>query len=132
MAKGCVVTGFASTEDLAERKISFDQIGSGLYAYTAEGDPNSGVIVGDDAVMVIDTQPTPAMASDMIARIAKVTDKPIKYVLLTHYHATRVLGASAFTGAEILASDATRGLIAERGKEDMESEIVHLPRLFRT
>jgi glyoxylase-like metal-dependent hydrolase (beta-lactamase superfamily II) len=127
-----VVVGFASTDDFGEKKISFDQIGSGLYAYTAEGDPNSGVIVGDDAVMVIDTQPTPAMANDMIERIAKVTDKPIKYVLLTHYHATRVLGASAFTGAEILASDATRGLIAERGKEDMESEIVRLPRLFRT
>ena len=126
-----MVVGFASTDDLGEKKISFDQIGSGLYAYTAEGDPNSGVIVGDDAVMVIDAQPTPAMANDMIARIAKVTDKPVKYVLLTHYHATRVLGASAFKGAEILASDATRGLIAERGKEDMESEIVRFPRLFR-
>jgi glyoxylase-like metal-dependent hydrolase (beta-lactamase superfamily II) len=127
-----VVTEFASTDDLGEKKISFDQIGSGLYAYTAEGDPNSGVIVGDDAVMVVDVQPTPAMANDVIARIAKITDKPIKYVLLTHYHATRALGASAFKGAEILASDATRGLIAERGKEDMDSEIGRFPRLFQS
>jgi len=127
-----VVTEFASTDDLGEKKISFDQIGSGLYAYTAEGDPNSGVIVGDDAVMVVDAQPTPAMANDVIARIAKITDKPIKYVLLTHYHATRALGASAFKGAEILASDATRGLIAERGKEDMDSEIGRFPRLFQS
>ncbi len=66
--------------------------------------------------MVIDAQPTPAMAEELIARVAKVTDKPIKYVLLTHYHAVRTLGASAYKGAEILASDATRGLIAERGK----------------
>ncbi len=123
--------GFASTEDTAEKKVSFDQIGSGLYAYTAEGDPNSGIIVGDDGVMVIDAQPTPAMANEVIARVAKVTDKPIKYVLLTHYHAVRVLGASAFKGAEILASDMTRGLIAERGREDMESEIGRFPRLFR-
>jgi len=127
-----VVTGFASTEDLGERQVSFDQIGPGLYAYTAEGDPNSGVVVGDDAVMVIDAQATPAMANDVIARVAQITDKPIKYVLLTHYHAVRVLGASAFKGAEILASDATRGLIAERGREDMESEIARFPRLFRS
>ena len=44
---------FASTEDSAEKKVSFDQIGAGLYAYTAEGDPNSGVIVG------ISNLPTP-------------------------------------------------------------------------
>ena len=71
------------------------------------------------------------MANEVIARVAKVTDKPIKYVLLTHYHAARVLGASAFKDAEILASDATRGLITERGKQDMDSEIGRFPRLFR-
>jgi glyoxylase-like metal-dependent hydrolase (beta-lactamase superfamily II) len=125
------VTGFASTEDLGERKVSFDQIGTGLYAYTADGDPNSGIIVGDDSVMVIDAQATPAMADEIIARVAKVTDKPIKYLLLTHYHAVRVLGASAYKGVEILASDATRALIAERGKQDMDSEIGRFPRLFR-
>jgi len=125
------VVAFASTEDLAEKKVSFDQIGPGLYAYTAEGDPNSGVVIGDDAVMVIDAQATPAMAADVIARVAKVTDKPIKYVLLTHYHAVRTLGASAYKATDILASDATRGLIAERGKQDMDSEIGRFPRLFR-
>ena len=125
------MTGFASAEDLAERKISFDQIGAGLYAYTAEGDPNSGVIIGDDAVMIIDAQATPVTAADVIARVAKVTDKPIKYLLLTHNHAARTLGAVAYKNAEILASDATRGLIAERGREDMDSEIARFPRLFR-
>lgn len=122
---------FASTGDLGDKKVSFDQIGQGLYAYTAEGDPNSGIIVGDDGVMVVDAQATPAMANELIARVAKVTDKPIKYVLLTHYHAVRVLGASAFKGAEILASDVARGMIAERGKQDMDSEIGRFPRLFR-
>ncbi len=121
---------FASTEGTTEKKLSLDQIGSGLYAVTAEGDPNSGIIVGDSAVMVIDTQPTPASANELIARVTKITDKPIKYVLLTHYHAVRTLGASAYQGAEILASDPTRGLIAERGKQDMESEIGRFPRLF--
>ena len=121
---------FASTEGTTEKKLSLDQIGSGLYAVTAEGDPNSGIIVGDSAVMVIDTQPTPASANELIAHVTKITDKPIKYVLLTHYHAVRTLGASAYQGAEILASDLTRGLIAERGKQDMESEIGRFPRLF--
>jgi len=122
---------FASTADLADKTISFDAIGPGLYAFTAEGDPNSGVIVGDDGVMVVDAQATPVMARQVIDRVAKITDKPIKYVLLTHYHAVRVLGASAYAGAEILASAATRALIAERGKQDMDSEIGRFPRLFR-
>ena len=122
---------FASTTDLADKIITFDAIGPDLYAFTAEGDPNSGVIVGDDGVMVVDAQATPVMARQVIDRVAKVTDKPIKYVLLTHYHAVRVLGASAYANAEILASDTTRELIVERGKQDMDSEIGRFPRLFR-
>ena len=74
--------GFASTGDTAEKTISFDEIGRGLYAFTAEGDPNSGIIVGDDGVMVVDAQATPVMALEVIERVRKVTDKPIKYVLL--------------------------------------------------
>ena len=123
--------GFASTGDLTDKKVSFDELGPGLYAYTAEGDPNSGIIVGDDGVMVIDAQATPAMAQDVIARVATVTDKPIKYVLLTHYHAVRVLGASAYKNAEIICSDTARAMIAERGQQDMDSEIGRFPRLFR-
>lgn len=122
---------FASSDDLGDKKVAFDQIGPGLYAYGAEGDPNSGVIVGDDCCMVVDAQPTPAMASDLVARVAKVTDKPVRYLLLTHYHATCTLGASALKGAEILASDATRVLIADRGVQDMETQMARFPRLFR-
>jgi glyoxylase-like metal-dependent hydrolase (beta-lactamase superfamily II) len=124
-------TDFASTGDMAEKTISFDAIGPDLYAFTAEGDPNSGIIIGDDGVMVVDAQATPVMARQVIERVKKVTDKPIKYVLLSHYHAVRVLGASAYAGADILASDATRALIVERGQQDMDSEIGRFPRLFR-
>jgi glyoxylase-like metal-dependent hydrolase (beta-lactamase superfamily II) len=123
--------GFASTGDTAEKTISFGEIGRDLYAFTAEGDPNSGIIVGDDSVMVVDAQATPVMALEVIERVRKVTDKPIKYVLLSHYHAVRVLGASAYTDAEILASDSTRDLIVERGQQDKDSEIARFPRLFR-
>jgi glyoxylase-like metal-dependent hydrolase (beta-lactamase superfamily II) len=122
---------FASTGDTSEKTISFSKLGEGLYAYTAEGDPNTGIIVGDDCCMVIDAQATPLMAKDVIARVAKVTPKPIKYVLLSHYHAVRVLGASAFNASEIIASDTTRKLIVERGEQDKASEIGRFPRLFR-
>ena len=123
--------GFASTTDTAEKVVSFDEVGRGLYAYTAEGDPNSGIIVGDDAVMVVDAQATPVLAQSVIDRVRRVTDKPIRYVLLTHYHAVRVLGASAYKDAEIICSTIARDMIVERGQQDMESEIGRFPRLFR-
>ena len=101
------------------------------YAFTAEGDPNTGIVIGDDAVMVIDTQATPVMAVDVIRRIREVTDKPIKYVVLSHYHAVRVLGASAYEPEHIIASHDTLDLIKERGEQDKASEIGRFPRLFQ-
>jgi glyoxylase-like metal-dependent hydrolase (beta-lactamase superfamily II) len=122
---------FASAADLEEKKVSFDKLSDHAYAYTAEGDPNTGIIIGDDAVMVIDTQATPVMAQDVICRVREVTDKPIKYVLLSHYHAVRVLGATAYEPEQIIASQDTYDLIVERGEFDKASEIGRFPRLFQ-
>jgi glyoxylase-like metal-dependent hydrolase (beta-lactamase superfamily II) len=122
---------FASQADLEEKKVTFSQISEHAWAYTAEGDPNTGIIIGDDAVLVADTQATPAMAADVIRRIREVTDKPIKYVVLTHYHAVRVLGAAAYKPEHIIASQDTRDLIVERGEQDKASEIGRFPRLFQ-
>lgn len=122
---------FASQADLAEKKVSFTRLSDHAYAYTAEGDPNTGIVIGDDAVMVIDTQATPVMAEDVIRRIREVTDKPIKYVVLSHYHAVRVLGASAYKPEHVIASEDTLSLIKERGEQDKASEIGRFPRLFR-
>ncbi len=122
---------FASQADLDEKQVSFSQISEHAWAYTAEGDPNTGIVIGDDAVLVADTQATPAMAADVIRRIREVTDKPIKYVVLTHYPAVRVLGASAYGAQQILASEDTYDLIVERGEQDKASEIGRFPRLFR-
>lgn len=122
---------FASAADLEEKNVTFEQISEHAWAYTAEGDPNTGIIIGDDAVLVADTQATPAMAADVIRRIREVTDKPIKYVALTHYHAVRVLGASAYQPEQILASQDTYDLIVERGEQDKASEIGRFPRLFQ-
>ena len=122
---------FASAADLEIKNVSFDKLSDHAYAYTAEGDPNTGIVIGDDSVMVIDTQATPVMAQDVIRRIREVTDKPIKYVTLSHYHAVRVLGASAYGAEQILASEDTRDLIVERGQFDKDSEIGRFPRLFQ-
>src|SRR5574343_1550596 len=125
---------FASHADLDEKQVSFDKLSEHAYAYTAEGDPNTGIVIGDDAVMVIDTQATPVMAQDVIRRIREVTDKPIKYVVMSHYHAVRVLGASAYMaegGEQIIASRDTYDLVVERGEFDKASEIGRFPRLFQ-
>jgi glyoxylase-like metal-dependent hydrolase (beta-lactamase superfamily II) len=121
---------FASQADLQEKKVTFEQLSEHAWAYTAEGDPNTGIVIGDDAVLVADTQATPAMAADVIRRIREVTDKPIKYVVLTHYHAVRVLGASAYQAQQVFASQDTYDLIVERGEADKASEIGRFPRLF--
>lgn len=121
---------FASTGDLGQKTVTFAQLGEGAYAYTAEGDPNTGVIVGDDGVMVIDTQATPHMARKVVEHIRAVTDKPVKAILLTHYHAVRVLGAAAYGAETVIASRGTWDLIRERGQFDYDSELGRFPRLF--
>ncbi|EDP63669.1 metallo-beta-lactamase family protein [alpha proteobacterium BAL199] len=122
---------FASAADLDEKQITFDRMADGVYAFTAEGDPNTGVIVGDHGVMVIDARATPVLAKELIDYIATVTDKPVTHVFLTHYHAVRVLGASGYGTDTIMASRDTYDLIVERGQQDMDSEIGRFPRLFK-
>ena len=125
---------FASVADLEVKKTTFEQLSAHCWAYTAEGDPNTGVIVGDAAVLICDALATPVMAQNLIAEIRRVTDKPIKYVVLSHYHAVRVLGASGYQAEgmqEIIASRGTWEMIVERGAQDMMSEYERFPRLFQ-
>lgn len=121
---------FASQGDMSEKKITFDEIGKDIYAFTAEGDPNSGVIIGDDSVMIVEAQATPRLANKVIDCVRSVTDKPISHVVLTHYHAVRVLGASAFGADQIIMGDTARSMVVERGQEDWDSEFQRFPRLF--
>ena len=122
---------FASQNDLDEKKISFEEIGNDLFAFTAEGDPNSGIIVGDDSVMVIDAQATPTLARQVIQKVRSVTDKPISHLVLSHYHAVRVLGAAEYKAANIIMSSKARSMVVERGQEDWDSEFDRFPRLFK-
>ncbi len=122
---------FASAGDMDEKTVSFTEIGDGLYAFTAEGDPNTGVIVGDESVMIVEAQATPRLARKVIECVRSVTDKPISHLVMTHYHAVRVLGASAYGAREVIMSDTARAMVAERGQEDWDSEFDRFPRLFQ-
>lgn len=124
---------FASVADLTEKKTTFEQLSAHCWAYTAEGDPNTGVIITDDAVLICDTLATPVMAQKLVAEIRKVSSAPIKYAVLSHYHAVRVLGATGYKAhglQEIIASRGTYEMIVERGAQDMQSEYERFPRLF--
>jgi glyoxylase-like metal-dependent hydrolase (beta-lactamase superfamily II) len=122
---------FAAEADLAEKKITFSRLSEHAYAFIAEGDPNTGIVVGDNAVMVIDAQATPKRAQTVIEYVRTVTDKPIRYVVLSHYHAAHVLGASGYGAQHIICSEATRELIVECGQQDYKSERQRRPRLFQ-
>ena len=122
---------FASSADLEEKRSTLEELAPGVVAYTAEGDPNVGAVIGDDAVLAIDARATPTHARDWLEELRGLTDKPIRDLVLTHYHAVRVLGASAFGAERVIAHDATRRWIEERGEQDFESETRRFPRLFR-
>ena len=122
---------FASAGDMAEKKITFSEIGDGLWAFTAEGDPNTGVIIGDDSVMIVEAQATPRLARKVIEKVREVTDKPISHLVMTHYHAVRVLGASAYGAPTVIMGEKARAMVVERGREDWDSEFGRFPRLFQ-
>jgi glyoxylase-like metal-dependent hydrolase (beta-lactamase superfamily II) len=122
---------FASSADLAEKRQTLEILADGVYALTAEGDPNVGAIEGEDFLVCFEALATPVAAREWLARLREHTRKPIRYLVLSHYHAVRVLGASAFGADVIVAHEGTRALVAERGQQDWESEYGRMPRLFK-
>jgi glyoxylase-like metal-dependent hydrolase (beta-lactamase superfamily II) len=122
---------FASTADTAEKRSTLEELGTGVYAFTAEGDPNVGAVVGPDGVLCVDARATPTAAREWLEALRRLTDKPVEYLVLTHYHAVRVLGASAYDARHVVAHANTHQWIEERGQQDWESEYRRFPRLFR-
>ncbi|WP_103341546.1 MBL fold metallo-hydrolase [Amycolatopsis sp. CA-126428] len=122
---------FASSADLVEKAQTLENLADGVWALTAEGDPNIGAIEGEDFLVCFEALATPVAAGEWLAKLREHTDKPVRYLVLSHYHAVRVLGASAFDADVIVAHEITRALVAERGKEDWESEFGRMPRLAK-
>ena len=81
---------------------------------------NAGVVIAPQGVVVIDALGSPALAKRLVDEIRKVTDKPIQYVIVTHYHADHVYGLQVFKdlGAKVIAQD--------KGKLYLTSETARL------
>ena len=68
----------------------------GVYWSSGGAGGNTGFIIGQNSVIVIDAKTTPESAKDMLSQIAKITPKPVKTVILTHSDRDHVNGLAAF------------------------------------
>jgi glyoxylase-like metal-dependent hydrolase (beta-lactamase superfamily II) len=121
---------FASSADLTPTDEQLEVLADGVWALTAGGDPTVGAIEAEDVVVCFEARATPYMARRWLRRLREHTDKPVGYLVLSHYHAVRTLGAAAFDAGAVVAHERTRFLIAERGAQDWASEAGRMPRLF--
>jgi glyoxylase-like metal-dependent hydrolase (beta-lactamase superfamily II) len=123
----------ATTADGAEQNEingTFREIGKGCYAYCVEGGSNTGIVVGERGVLVVDAQPTPQLSGKVREEIERVTDKPIRHLVLTHFHIDSGLGAGTFDPGEIVSSDLTNRMIVSRGEEDRSTALTRQSELF--
>src|SRR6516225_4235722 len=99
LAAICLLAFPAAAQQPSPAKLPFalKMVGPGVYA--AIGGSNAGVVVGDDAVLVVDSFFEPDTAKVLLAEIRKITPKPIRYVVNTHYHLDHVAGDQVFKDA---------------------------------
>ena len=100
------------------------KVADGVYAFitpeerTGFQSGNSVAIIGDDGVLVFDSGNIPGSTRRQIAEIRKLTDKPVRYVVNSHWHPDHNLGNSIyraeFPGVRIIGTSATRAGILER------------------
>jgi glyoxylase-like metal-dependent hydrolase (beta-lactamase superfamily II) len=88
----------------------FEKIAEGVYYATATGSmvtgSNNEVIIGDRDVMVVDTGTTPAAARAFLEDLTMITNKPVRYVVNTHFHYDHTDGNQVYAGrADIIAHD---------------------------
>ncbi len=106
---------------LKEAGLQLQEVAKGVYALVASTDfppaspllaiCNGGIVIGSDGVLVIDPFQSPALAELMISTVKSLTDKPIKYVLNTHYHFDHTGGNAAFIKRDVPIMG--RGVIRE-------------------
>lgn len=114
----------------------FKQVADGVYAAIARPtfrtNCNSAIVILDDAVLVVDSQSKPSAAEAVIAEVKRLTDKPVKYLVLTHFHNDHTQGVQAYVqtwpGVQIIATAATRDSIEQRAKARLEREAFTLPK----
>lgn len=82
---------------------------------------NAGFVITRDGVVVFDTLGTPALGWEMLEQIRRRTDQPVKYVVISHYHADHIYGSQAFrdhTGASIIAHERSAEYLSSEGAEN--------------
>ena len=111
-------------------------IADGVYAAIAKPaykvNCNAAIIILGDAVLVVDTHSKPSAARALIEQIKKLTPKPVKFVVNTHFHWDHYQGNEAYpsswpAGVEIISSEATRQNIQRLGIPRIKNEIVTMP-----
>src|SRR5215468_10081536 len=119
-------------EDLFDIK----PVADGVYAAIARPafrvNCNAAIIFLDDSVLVVDTHSKPSAARALIEQIKKLTPKPVKYVVNTHFHYDHYQGNEAYpsswpAGVEIISSEATRKNIQRLGIPRIKNEILSMP-----
>lgn len=118
MAVLVLATGPAPAQGAADSKaheVIFKQVAPDLYFLFDFDSSNAAFLVTDEGVIVIDTRQHPRDGQDLLNRIRKVTDKPIKWVVNTHFHGDHNYGNSVFraVGATIISQDETARLMKQ-------------------
>ncbi len=124
--------GFACAEDLFTLK----QVVPGVYAAVSKEqfkvNCNAAVILLDESVLVVDTHSKPSAARALIAQIKTITDKPVRYVVNTHFHWDHYQGNQAYIGAwpagiEIISSESARENMQDRGVPRVKRALLDTP-----
>jgi len=109
----------------------FEKVADGVYYATGGVGSNNVVIVNDNDVMLVDTGTTPANARNFVADVKMLTNKPIKYVVNTHWHYDHTDGNQIFgADVQIIAHDFVKEMISKGDvltKEPYKTSITTLP-----
>src|SRR5580698_5479996 len=124
-------TGAAFAGELFDIKPIADGVYAAIAKPTFRTNCNSIIVLLDDGVLVVDTESKPSAAQEVIGFIKGLTDKPVKYLVITHFHADHTQGAEAYLktwpGAEIISSESTRTSILQRGTARLQHEAGGVP-----
>ncbi len=101
--------------------VAVKQVAPGLYFFFDYAGSNSVFLVTSDGVLVIDTRQHPRAGEELIAQIRKVTDKPIRWVINSHFHGDHTFGNAAFkaVGATFIAQEETRRIMQKVQPKEM-------------
>lgn len=114
----CLFTLTTASSSVAEEKARLERITPRVYAFIGtEGDANSGFVVTDEGVVIIDSQMNPQLAEAVLTEIRKITDKPLLYLINTHYHGDHTFANHVYPVTKgIIAHENTQKALKDGGE----------------